>query len=58
MMRGSNIHYELSGKTRATGYGGLGAVHLIVQRLGLVEGSTRTWSCSKCICPITRAIMC
>jgi len=37
MMRGSNIHYELSGKTRATGYGGLGAVHLIVQRLGLVE---------------------
>jgi hypothetical protein len=37
MMRGSNIHYELSGKTRATGYGGLGAVHLMVQRLGLVE---------------------
>jgi len=37
MMRGSNIHYELSGRTRATGYGGLGAVHLMVQRLGLVE---------------------
>lgn len=36
-MRGSNIHYELSGKTRATGYGGMGAVHLMVQRLGLVE---------------------
>ena len=36
MMRGSNIHYELSDKTRATSYGGLGAVHVMVQRLGLV----------------------
>jgi hypothetical protein len=36
MMRGSNIHYELSDKTRATIYGGLGAVHTMVQRLGLV----------------------
>jgi hypothetical protein len=37
MTRASNIHYELSDKTRATGYGGIGAVHLMVQRLGLVE---------------------
>ena len=37
MLRGSNIHYELSDKTRASGYGGIGAVHLMVQRLGLVE---------------------
>ena len=37
MMGGSNIHYELSQKTRASGYGGMGAVHLMVQRLGLVE---------------------
>jgi hypothetical protein len=37
MMGASNIHYELSDKTRATGYGGIGAVHLMVQRLGLVE---------------------
>ena len=36
MMRGSNIHYELSDQTRATSYGGLGAVHVMVQRLGLV----------------------
>jgi Transposase DDE domain group 1 len=41
MMRGSNIHYELSDKTRATGYGGLGAVHLMMQRLGLVEEINR-----------------
>jgi hypothetical protein len=37
MLRGSNIHYELSDKSRATVYGGMGAVHLMVQRLGLVE---------------------
>jgi hypothetical protein len=37
MLGGSNIHYELSAKTRATGYGGVGAVHLLAQRLGLVQ---------------------
>jgi len=37
MLRGSNIHYELSEKTRASGYGGMGAIHLMAQRLGLVE---------------------
>jgi len=37
MMRGSNLHYELSHKTCATSYGGLGAIHMMVQRLGLVE---------------------
>jgi hypothetical protein len=36
MMQGSNIHYELSDKTRTTSYGGMGAIHLMVQRLGLV----------------------
>ena len=37
MMGGSNIHYELSAKTRGAAYGGVGAVHLMAQRLGLVE---------------------
>jgi hypothetical protein len=37
MMRGSNIHYELSGKIRATNYGGMGAMHTMVQSLGLVQ---------------------
>lgn len=37
MMRGSNIHYELSDKTRASSYGGVGAIHLMAQRLGLVD---------------------
>src|SRR5216117_2432690 len=37
MMAGSNIHYELSAKTRGAAYGGVGAVHVMVQRLGLVK---------------------
>jgi len=37
MMTASNIHYTLSDKTRAHGYGGIGAVHLMVKRLGLVK---------------------
>jgi len=37
MMRGSNIHYALSDKTCANSYGGLGAMHAMVQRLGLVK---------------------
>jgi hypothetical protein len=37
MLRGSNLHYELSGKTSANSYGGLGAIHAMVQRLGLAR---------------------
>jgi hypothetical protein len=37
MMRGSNIHYALSDKTCANSYGGLGAMHAMVQRVGLVK---------------------
>jgi hypothetical protein len=37
MMAGSNIHYELSAKTRGAAYGGVGAVHVMVQRLGLID---------------------
>ena len=37
MMSASNIHYELSGKIGATSYGGMGAMHTMVQGLGLVE---------------------
>jgi hypothetical protein len=37
MMRGSNIHYEVSDKISASAYGGVGAIHTMVQRLGLVK---------------------
>lgn len=33
----SNIHYELGDKTRGLGVGGIGAIHLLARRVGLVE---------------------
>ena len=35
MMTASNIHYEIADRTRATAAGGIGAIHLLVQKLGL-----------------------
>jgi len=34
-MTASNIHYELADRTRATAHGGIGAIHLLVRKLGL-----------------------
>ena len=35
IMTGKNIHYELSDKTQAMNYGGLGAIHKMVKQIGL-----------------------
>jgi hypothetical protein len=37
MMTASNIHYEVSDRTRAIAPGGIGAIHLLAQKLGLVR---------------------
>lgn len=37
MFAGSNIHYELAEKTQGMVCGGIGAVHLLAQKIGLVE---------------------
>jgi hypothetical protein len=37
MMAASNIHYELTERTRAIAPGGIGAIHLLAQRTGLVQ---------------------
>ena len=37
MMTASDIHYGIADRTRAIASGGIGAVHLIAQRLGLVH---------------------
>ncbi len=37
MLRASNLHYEMSQRVNAVSYGGMGAMHLMVQRLGLME---------------------
>ena len=38
IMTASNIHYEVSGRARALGPGGIGAMHLLARRTGLIEG--------------------
>jgi hypothetical protein len=42
MLKASNIHYEMAERTTAMNCGGIGAMHLLVQRLGLVEDIDRT----------------
>jgi len=37
MMAASNIHYEIGDRTRAVGAGGIGALHLMARRTGLIE---------------------
>ena len=37
MMAASNIHYEISDKVRGLAPGGLGAIHLLAQKIGLVR---------------------
>ena len=41
MLAGSNIHYEISDKARGIGCGGVGAMHLLAQRTGLVDAINR-----------------
>ena len=36
-MSGSNIHFEMAERDRAINYGGIGAIHLMGQRLGLAQ---------------------
>jgi hypothetical protein len=37
IMTAANIHYEIAERTRATAHGGIGAIHLLVRKLGLDE---------------------
>jgi hypothetical protein len=37
MFSGSNIHYEMAERVQGSSCGGIGAMHVMVQRLGLVE---------------------
>ena len=41
MLKASNIRYEMAQRTTAMNCGGIGAMHLLVQRLGLVEDIDR-----------------
>ena len=38
MMAASNIHYEIAERTRAIAPGGIGAIHLLARKTGLIQG--------------------
>ena len=40
-MTASNIQYEIADRTRATAHGGIGAMHLLVRKLGLDQAIDR-----------------
>jgi hypothetical protein len=42
IMTASNIHYEVADRTRATAAGGIGAIHLLVQKLELDDAINRS----------------
>src|SRR6516165_9864556 len=37
MLSASNVHFEMAERDRGINYGGIGAIHLMGQRLGLAE---------------------
>ena len=41
MMTASNIHYEIADRTRAIAPGGIGAIHLMARKIGLVDAIDR-----------------
>ena len=41
MFAATNLHYELAGKARGIGVGGIGVVHRLAQQIGLVEAIDR-----------------
>ena len=45
MLTASNIHYELSDRTRGLGSGGIGLMHRLARRTGLIGASTGIYTC-------------
>jgi len=41
MFTASNIHYEIAERTRAVGAGGIGAIHLLARKIGLIDAIDR-----------------
>ena len=41
MMAASNIRYEIADRTRAIASGGIGAIHLLARKLGLIDDIDR-----------------
>ena len=59
MMSASDIHFEMAERSRAVNYGGIGAMHLMGQKLGLAEEiDGRVQLLKRHLYPTTRATTC
>ena len=54
MFQPANLHYEMSARSRGIGFGGIGAVHTLVTRLGLDEAINQHVSLLKVHVPLFR----
>ena len=41
MLAARNIHYDMSGRDRAIACGGIGSIHLLARKIGLIEALDR-----------------
>jgi hypothetical protein len=55
VLSGANIHYEISERTRAVAAGGLGMIHDMVGRLGLVKSINRSVNLLKIYLPYSES---
>jgi hypothetical protein len=44
MLTAGNVHYELADRIRAIAHGGIGSIHLLARKVGLIEASDRDLS--------------
>ena len=51
MFSATNIHYEMAGRAHGLAYGGIGAIHLLARRTGLIEAIDRKLDLLKCHLP-------
>jgi hypothetical protein len=57
MMAGGNIVYDFDGRNQAIANGGIGTIHQLAARSGLIDESTPALTFSKGICRITNPII-
>ncbi len=41
MFAAANVHYDVAGRTRAIGHGGIGSIHLLARKVGLIDAIDR-----------------
>ena len=58
MFRASNIHYDVAERDRGLGVGGIGMMHLLARRTGLIPALDKLSRCSRCICRTTSRTTC